>query len=312
MSSSILNAALKLGYVKAAPITGHPFEVWLSRVKGTNLEGFAFMYDPATVSGWPIDEITIWVAIAPSPPLAGWPEGCGEMGAHYVSLQASRTRRTAWEDAAIEMGYKIIRDAFLPERAAAIRAGLGVHGLNGLMIAPDYGSFIDISILLVKTAPPQNARGPEYDLSPGCNKCRNCICACPKGAISENGVDTQICLRSYMSKPDQLPKEDYPKMGRRIIGCDTCQHVCPSNTAVKQVQPSEDLANRLKLETLLTNPDVCPILGKWNKPAYFKSQAVLAAVNTGRKDLLPLIEALVDDEDAILSERAKWAADQLQ
>lgn len=43
-----------------------------------------------------------------------------------------------------------------------------------------------------------------------------------------------------------------------------------------------------------------------------KSQAVLAAANTGRKDLLPLIEDLIDNEDESLDKRARWAVKRLR
>ena len=314
MQPNIRSSALNLGYINALPVTGHPFDVWLNRIKGTHLEGLSFAYDPVKVSSWPLEDITIWVAIAPAPPISKWPDGHGEICSHYIFLETSRARRIAWEDSAIAMGYEIIRDAFLPVRAAAIRAGLGVHGLNGLMIAPDHGSFIDISVLLVRAAPPKEAKGPEYDLSSGCCNCGACMRACPNGAISESGVNTSVCLRHYMNKLELLPEEDYPNMGRRILGCDTCQHACPSNANLERVPPSAELINCTKLEELLTKPTAGRILNveRYQKEAFFMSQAVLAAANTGRKDLLPLVEALTDSEDAVLSKMAKWAVSCLQ
>jgi len=313
MQLNIRETALNLGYIDAKPITGHPFDVWLNRIKGTHLEGLSVMHDPAKVTGWPINEITLWAAITPSPPIEGWPDGCCEIGAHYMALTASRTRRAAWQDAVTAMGYEIKKDAFLPDRAAAIRAGLGVHGLNGLMIAPNHGSFVDITVLAVRSTPPKEARGPEHDLSPGCSKCGACIAACPNGAISENGVDTQRCLRHYMSKPDQLPEEDYHKMGRRFLGCDTCQLACPSNAGLKQEQPSKEIIESMMLEKLLTNPSMDSVSkGFPHSKEWMQAQGALAAANMGRKDLLPLVEALVGSEDEQLCKRAQWAVNRLR
>ena len=314
MPSNIRNAAIELGYIDAIPVTGHPFDVWNNRLKCTpSGQHISFEHDPAKVSGWSLDEITIWVAIAPTPPMADWPEGCGEIGGFYMSSQMRHTRRTAWEEAATALGYELKRDIMLPERAAAIRAGLGIHGLNGLMISPDYGSFVDITVLLLHAEPPTDARGPEYDLSPGCGNCGDCIQACPTGAISEDGVNTLICLRSYMNRLDELPEGDYPKMGRRILGCDTCQRVCPSNVALERKQPPVEMTDCMKLENLLTKPDIHR-MSKYIQldDTRVKSQAVLAAANTGRKDLLPLVEALIGSENKTLDRMAKWAADRLQ
>jgi len=85
----------------------------------------SFEHDPVNASGWPLDEITLWVAIAPTPPMVDWPEGCGEIGALYIRSQLLETRRVAWKDATVASGYEIVRDVTLPERAAAIRAGFG-------------------------------------------------------------------------------------------------------------------------------------------------------------------------------------------
>ena len=312
MQSNIREAALSLGYADARPVTGHPFDVMHKHLKSLPIgQHMPMEHRPEAVSGWPLDEITIWVAIEPQLPMADWPEGCGEVAGTYMVMNNWRARRSRWEEAAVALGYEINpgADSLLPLRAAAIRAGLGVHGLNGLMITPDHGSFVGISTLLVHAAPPPEAQGPGHDLSPGCARCRACIKACPTGAISEAGVNAMICLCSYIYRYADIQEEDYPKMGRRIRGCDTCQLVCPSNAAVKREQPPADMAALLKLEELLTKPDTKQI--GLSEP-YVKSQAVLAAANTGRKDLLPLVEALIGSEDEVLDKMARWAVRQLR
>jgi len=214
-------------------------------------------HDPVKISGWPLDEITIWVAVSPVPLITDWPDGCCEISGFYICSPERRARRAAWTTAVTQMGYEVkesTREILLPERAAAIRAGLGVHGLNGLMITPDHGSFVQITALMVHAAPPPYARGPEYDLSPGCGYCGDCIKACPTGAISEDGINTQKCLRSYMNRLDEMPENDYSNMGRRIMGCDTCQFACPKNAGLKRESPPVDLIDCMKLEKLLTNP----------------------------------------------------------
>jgi len=348
---AIRDAALRLGYADARPVTGHPFDVWRKQLTSVPLGQYmSFEHDPSKLTGWPLDEITIWAAIAPTPPMADWPEGCGEIGGFYMCSEQQNKRRIAWEDAAAGLGYEIMRRAVLPERAAAIRAGLGVHGLNGLLITPEYGSFVNINILLLHAAPPPGARGPEYDLSAGCpgcvtnadvgcaagadagaavctdgasvdadaggGRCDACVRACPTRAISNKGVNAVICLRNYMSRPETLPEDDYPKMGRMIQGCDICQRVCPANAALARRQPPADMAECMKLETLLNGPDMAGMnkymLSMYVNEKRILSQAVLAAANTGRADLLPLVEARIGDGDAALDKMARWASERLK
>ena len=133
------------------------------------------------------------------------------------------------------------------------------------------------------------------------------------GAISEDGVNTQKCLRSYMNRLDDMPEEDYPNMGRRIMGCDTCQSVCPKNVELKREQPPADLIDCMKLEKLLTDPELDRISKYFqlHEPGV-KPLAALAAANTGRKDLLPVIETLIGNEDKILDKIAKWVCVRLR
>ena len=318
MQNKIYEAAMRLGYAGAHPVTGHPFDVWRNRLSNTPLGRFmSFEHDPVKITGWPLNEITIWVAIAPTPPMAEFPDGCGEVGGYYMRSALQEKNCAAWENAACDAGFEIMREFTLPERAAAIRAGFGVHGLNGLLITPEFGSFVNITTLLVHAAPPPEARGPEHDLSPGCGNCGDCVKACPTGAIDKTeGVNTLVCLRNYMNFTDGMTEDDYARMGRRIQGCDTCQSVCPKNGGLKREEPPADIAECLRLENLLAGPDM-EIISKYIHKNYIKNgvlqrQAALAAANAGRTDLLPLVEKLIGTGDETLDKFARWAAGKLR
>ena len=88
MQEKIYNKAIELGNIDAVPVTGHPFDVWNNRLKSIPLGKYmSFEHDPVKISGWSLDEITIWVAIAPTPPVKAYPEGCGEIGSFYIYSQ---------------------------------------------------------------------------------------------------------------------------------------------------------------------------------------------------------------------------------
>jgi ferredoxin len=317
MQAKIRDIALELGFIDARPATGHPFDVWRKHLDTLPLGkvGFSIEHDVTKTTGWPLGEITIWAAIGPAPPV-DWPEGCGDINGYYLmNTEPRKSRFTQWKEAVAALGYEIAAGIRMPDRAAAIRAGLGLHGRNGLMITPGTGSFTYISVLVVRSAPPPDARGPEHDLNIDCGNCGACIPACPAGAITGDGYDATRCLRHYMNHLDELPEEDYPKMGRRIIGCEDCQYVCPHNAGVARTAPPAEMVGLMKLEKLLSSPDIERMgeyAPKWALPRHVPPQAVLAAANTGRKDLLPRVEALIGSEDAILDKVARWAAERLR
>ena len=96
MPLTIREKALELGFIDARPVTGHPFDVWRNRLMSIPLGKYmSFEHDPANASGWPLAEIALWAAIAPTPPMADWPEGCGEIGAYYMRSQLRETRLIA-------------------------------------------------------------------------------------------------------------------------------------------------------------------------------------------------------------------------
>ena len=318
MLHPIAAAAFNDGFLDVKPATGHPLDFWretLDRIPFGKI--FSMEHRPEELSGWPAGETTIWSATLPTPPFTPWPDGYGEVDSYYALLDDARKKTTAWGQAVMDMGYEVICDTRprLPVRAIAIRAGLGIPGLFGPMITPLHGSFVHISTLLVRMAPPAGTRGPEHDQSAGCEKCGNCAEACPTGAVTGSGVDQTKCLRYDINNPDNMPEEHYPLMERRLRGCDACQRSCPHNSGVAPIAPSAEMIAPFRLEELLAGPDVDAIAARitadHTEKARLRIQSVLAAANTGRADLLPSIRKFADEEDETLRRVSRWAIEKL-
>ena len=112
---------------------------------------------------------------------------------------------------------------------AAARAGLGVCGKNGLLLTPQYGSFVFI-MEVVTDADYRAVTGwdaPAFsDDVPLCDGCGACLRACP--------TQGQGCLSELTQKKGKLTTEELDRLSRHplVWGCDTCQVVCPHNRRV--------------------------------------------------------------------------------
>lgn len=113
------------------------------------------------------------------------------------------------------------------ERTLGQQAGLGFLGRNGCLINPTYGSYFFLAAVATSLALPFDAPLVHE----GCGACRRCQKACPTGALDGNGqLDCRLCLAYHtIENKNELPPEVAAGLGRRLIGCDQCQRVCPYN-----------------------------------------------------------------------------------
>lgn len=120
----------------------------------------------------------------------------------------------------------------IPEVRAAMYAGLGVRGLNGLFFNKEYGSWIFIGEI-VTTMICEYPAVADSEIT--CIKCGKCVSACPTKAIGENGINTEKCLSFITQKKGELTDEQEMliKNSGCAWGCDVCQSVCPMNKSVK-------------------------------------------------------------------------------
>ncbi len=107
----------------------------------------------------------------------------------------------------------------VPEVYAAVSAGLGVLGDNGLLITEKYGSFVFIGEIVTDLESDYS----DFSLKE-CMHCGNCKKNCPK---SENIG----CLSAITQKKGELTEKETEIMKSlgTVWGCDICSDVCPMN-----------------------------------------------------------------------------------
>ena len=108
----------------------------------------------------------------------------------------------------------------IPEVAAAVRAGLGVKGENGLLINKKYGSFVFIGEIVTDL----EIETKIFEIK-GCSSCGKCKSVCPVG------LDKQKCLSALSQKKGQLTEQELKSLKDNDIlwGCDICADACPEN-----------------------------------------------------------------------------------
>ena len=111
-------------------------------------------------------------------------------------------------------------------------------------------------------------------------------------------------------------------MGNRIYGCDDCLAVCPWNKFAeaaarhKAFTPREDLVAP-DLAALLAFDDAAFRANFSGSPIKrvgrdrFVRNCLYAAGNSGNRALVPAVEALLSDADAVVAEAAHWALNRL-
>lgn len=140
----------------------------------------------------------------------------------------------------------------IPEVRAACLAGLGVRGMNSLLITEKYGSYVFIGEI-VTTLGFETKNAELRD----CAGCGRCLEACPAKALGKNGVDSEKCLSAITQKKGSLSEAEEKLMLECgcVWGCDICQDICPMNRNAAFTQIEEFLRSPIPVLTAQTDID---------------------------------------------------------
>ena len=277
---------------------------------------------------WARSVVALGLAYAPATPRDGDRPTCVPSraivaryarGVDYHRLMRQRLRGVAaWLD---EHGGPAARSqwsfdaGWLADRAVARRAGLGVYGDNSCIVVPGFGSWVLLGAVITSVDLP--ADQPAVGR---CEQCGACLSACPTGALVAPGVvDASRCV-SYLTLElaGTIPPRMRTAIGNRLVGCDTCQDVCPNNSGAR-LASVPDLLTPLGIGA---SPDAAELLAlsaadfdrrfkgtvvwRLGRERMARNAAVVLGNAGGEGAVAALTEAL-GDPSTMVREHAAWA-----
>ncbi len=206
----------------------------------------------------------------------------------------------------------------LMEKPLAAAAGLGWQGRHTNLVSREFGSWLFLGAIATTLE-----LGPDAPEKDHCGSCRACLDACPTAAFpAPYVIDARRCI-SYLTIEHKgpIPAELRPLMGNRIYGCDDCLAACPWNKFAQMGQEAK-LAARAENDAPplaeLVALDDAAFRARFPKSPIkrvgrdrFVRNVLIAIGNSGDADLLPQVEARLEDESALVRGAAVWALGQL-
>ncbi|HVQ07696.1 MAG TPA: tRNA epoxyqueuosine(34) reductase QueG [Allosphingosinicella sp.] len=328
--------AVGIARADAAPKSAERLRLWLDAGAHGDMiwmeENEARRGSPAGL--WPEVKSVIALGMSYAPgrdplALAGAP-GRGRIsvyaqGADYHDVVKKALKHVArWLAEEAGAGVKVFVDtAPVMEKPLAEAAGLGWQGKHTNLVSRTDGSWLFLGAIYT-TLELGPALEPDKAHETRCGSCTACLDACPTNAFPRPfQLDARRCI-SYLTIEHKgpIPEEFRAAIGNRIYGCDDCLAVCPWNRFADAARANRAFLPRAELAA----PALADLLAL--DDASFRAvfagspikrigrnrmvrNAAIAAGNSGRPELAPVLRGLVGDEDEVVAEAARWALGQL-
>ncbi len=179
-------------------------------------------------------------------PILNYPKHCGETDSYYFASDKSYLKTAKLKEKLRLSGFEVLECKNLDYKKYAVQAGFLTMGKNTLCYHKKFGSRFVMEYFKVKG---------KYDRINdslkilNCANCNLCVKSCPSDALS-GGFDITKCLRAKMNRIGIDDDADSLKMGKKILGCDICQKVCPHNFFVKETFYTKKQEELFDLENL--------------------------------------------------------------
>ena len=204
------------------------------------------------------------------------------------------------------------------EKPLAAAAGLGWQGKHTNLVSRAHGSWLFLGSMFTTADLDIDATESDH-----CGSCRACLDACPTNAFpAPYQIDARRCI-SYLTIEHKGPiaPEFRPMIGNRIYGCDDCLAACPWNkfaasASEMKLQAREDLKEP-SIVFLLTLDDASFRTFFSGSPVKrigrnrFIRNVLIAAGNSGQRQLIDLCRSLSRDPSPDVRGMAVWALSRL-
>ncbi len=329
-------AAVGVARADAAPKTAARLRQWLA--EGAHGEMIWMEQNEARRGSptglWPEvrSVISLGMSYAPgSDPLAlaGRPErgriSVYAQGSDYHDVVKKALKKVArWLAGEAGADVKVFVDtAPVMEKPLAEAAGLGWQGKHTNLVSRADGSWLFLGAIYT-TLELGPGLEPDRPHEMRCGSCTACLDACPTDAFpAPFQLDARRCI-SYLTIEHKgpIPEEFRAAIGNRVYGCDDCLAVCPWNRFADAARANKAFLPRAELAApaladLLALDDAgfralfagSPIkrIGRGR----MVRNAAIAAGNSGRAELAPVLRGLTGDEDEVVADAARWALGRL-
>jgi epoxyqueuosine reductase len=191
------------------------------------------------------------------------------MEAHYLEI----FRRSLARE-----GFKaILNDKYrIPDKQAAVRAGLGRYGKNSVVLNDKFGSCL--MFVTVVTDAPLKPTGKALEGDP-CGGCDLCLKSCPTHAFpAPYKVSRKLCITNWLWGVP-APCDLREKQENRLFGCGECVRICPKN---RKLEPRTSYP--VPLEDVPDRPELIPLAAAG--PEYFRKTFASFPLRAGIDALL--------------------------
>ncbi|PAX08027.1 tRNA epoxyqueuosine(34) reductase QueG [Sphingomonas lenta] len=205
------------------------------------------------------------------------------------------------------------------EKPLAEAAGLGWQGKHTNLVSREHGSWLFLGAIYTTLE-----LEPDASRTSTCGSCRACLAACPTDAFpAPYQIDARRCV-SYLTIENKgpIPRAFREAIGNRIYGCDDCLAACPWNKFARSARTNRAFLPRAELAAPSLG-DLLDLDDAGFRQVFAGSpikrigrdrmvrNALVAAGNSGRAELVGPVAKLLDDPAPVVRGAAVWALGRL-